>query len=229
MLRFDGLEVRQGDFVLTADFAVRADAVTAVIGPSGSGKSTLLAAAAGFVAPAKGTVRAGETDLAGVPPGDRPMSIVFQDGNLFPHLDIGTNVALGRDPAGRLTGALRQDVEGVLDRVGLGGFSARLPRELSGGQQSRAALARALLRDRPVVLLDEPFAALGPALRHDMLQLVAEVFAGRTVLMITHDPRDARCVAAETVFIAEGRAASPVETGALLDAPPEALRDYIGN
>lgn len=228
MLRFDGVAVRLGGFSLDADFAVAPRAITAVIGPSGSGKSTLLGAAAGFVSLASGRVLVGETDITPLAPGARPLSIVFQDGNLFPHLDLATNVALGLDPSGRLSGGAREAVEAALERVGLGGFAVRRPAELSGGEQSRAALARALLRRRPVVLLDEPFAALGPALRHEMLALVAEVFAGETVLMVTHAPDDARRVAAETVFIEAGHAAAPVNTEALFSDPPEALRAYLG-
>jgi len=228
MLRFDRAEVRQGDFVLRADFAVAPGVITAIVGPSGSGKSTLLGAAAGFLPLSAGRVLMGDKDVTDLPPGDRPVSVVFQDGNLFPHLDIATNVALGLHPSGRLTRDTRAAVEGALKRVGLEGFGGRRPSELSGGQQSRAALARALLRDRPVVLLDEPFAALGPALRADMLALVAEVFAGRTVLIVSHAPEDARAVAAETVFVEGGHAAKPVPTDALFDDPPPGLKDYLG-
>jgi thiamine transport system ATP-binding protein len=228
LLAFDRLEVRLGDFVLRADFSVTDGAITAVVGPSGSGKSTLLGAAAGFLPVASGRVLAGGTDVTGLAPAARPVSIVFQDGNLFAHLDIATNVALGIDPSGRRAAGRRAIVEHALERVGLSGFGARRPGELSGGQQSRAALARAVLRERPVVLLDEPFAALGPGLRGEMLALVAEVFSGRTVLMVTHTPEDARAVAAETVFVDDGCAAAPVKTDALFDDPPPAMKAYLG-
>ncbi|MDJ1008523.1 MAG: ATP-binding cassette domain-containing protein [Paracoccaceae bacterium] len=226
MLRFDGVEVRQGDFVMRADLALTPDAVTAVIGPSGSGKSTLLATAAGFVTPERGEVRIGGEPVTRLAPADRPVSIVFQDGNLFPHLDIATNLALGRDPGGRVA-AYRDEIETALARVGLEGLGSRRPGELSGGQQSRAALARAFLRHRPVVLLDEPFAALGPALRREMLALTAEIFADATVLIVTHAPEDARAIAAETIFVDGGVARSPAPTAALLDDPPPSLRAYL--
>lgn len=228
MLGFESLVVRVGGFTLTADFAVRPGVITAVIGPSGSGKSTLLGAAAGFLPLAQGAIRLDGEDISALAPGRRPISIVFQDGNLFPHLDVATNVALGRDPAGRMTSDLKREVAAVLERVGLGGLEGRMPSELSGGQQSRAALARVLLRDKPVVLLDEPFAALGPALRREMLHLVADVLGDRTVLMVTHAPEDARAVAPDTVFVERGRVHPPVETEALLADPPEGLRDYLG-
>ena len=100
----------------------------------------------------------------------------------------------------------------------------------NGGQASRAALARALLRARPVLLLDEPFAALGPAMRAEMLALVREVATetGALVLMVTHDPEDARALGGDTSFVADGVAHPPLETAALLANPPPALQDYLG-
>ena len=228
MLRFDGVTVRQGSFTLEADFNVRPAAITAILGPSGSGKSTLLAATAGFLPLSAGEIWLDDRRLSPLSPGDRPLSILFQDGNLFPHLDIATNVALGLAPSGNLDRAGREAVASALARVGLVGLESRKPAALSGGQQSRAALARALLRKRPVVLLDEPFAALGPGLRREMLDLVEDVFREETVLLVTHAPEEARAVAAETVFVDNGRAMAPRATTELLDDPPPALRHYMG-
>ncbi|MEL7026820.1 MAG: ATP-binding cassette domain-containing protein, partial [Pseudomonadota bacterium] len=95
MLRFDEVRVRQGDFTLAADFEVPAKEITAVIGPSGSGKSTLLATASGFLSPNSGWVLIQGKDMNAVLPGQRPVSTLFQDGNLFPHLDLQTNIGLG--------------------------------------------------------------------------------------------------------------------------------------
>ena len=118
----------------------------------------------------------------------------------------------------------------ALRRIGLGGLGARRPAQLSGGQAGRAALARALLRARPMLLLDEPFAALGPALKQEMLALVGEVASetGATVLMVTHDPKDAQGFADLTVLVAEGVAHPPQDTATLFANPPKALRDYLG-
>lgn len=230
MLTLDGVRIEQTDFRLDADLSVAAGARVAVIGPSGAGKSTLLAAIAGFVPISAGRILWNGTDLAPLPPGARPLSILFQDQNLFPHLTVVENVGLGLHPNLRLSPDEHRSVQSALDRVGLGDFSTRRPGTLSGGQQSRVALARVLLRARPLLLLDEPFAALGPALKAEMLDLVGAIAGetGATVLMVSHDPADALRFAPETIVVAEGRASAPRPTGALLADPPPALAAYLG-
>lgn len=230
VLQLDQVVLAEPGFRLAADFAVPAGARVAIIGPSGAGKSTLLNAIAGFVAPQAGRILWQGRDLAGVPPGERPVSILFQDQNLFPHLTLFQNLALGLSPRLRLAQGQAAQVAAALARVGLAGMGARRPAQLSGGQQGRAALARALLRARPLLLLDEPFAALGPALKAEMLDLVAEVAAdtGAAVLMVTHDPEDARRFAGLTVLVADGLAHAPRDTVALFADPPPALRAYLG-
>jgi thiamine transport system ATP-binding protein len=230
VLLLEDVELRQGAFRLRADWQAARGARIAVIGPSGGGKSTLLHAIAGFLAPAAGRILWDGRDLLPVRPGDRPVSILFQDQNLFPHLSVFDNAALGLSPRLRLTAADRGRVAAALDRVGLSGLGDRRPGSLSGGQIGRAALARALLRARPVLLLDEPFAALGPALKAEMLALLAEVQAetGALTLMVTHDPTDARRFADLTVLVAEGTAQAPAPTEALFANPPPALAAYLG-
>ena len=229
MLTLEGLVVDVDGWRLEADFAVKAGAAVAVIGPSGGGKSTLLAAVAGFVAPAAGRICWNGRDLTGLPPAERPVTLLFQDHNLFPHLTVARNVGLGLRPSLHLTQAEAGSVEQVLEAVGLGGYGARRPAQLSGGERSRVALARALLRDRPLLLLDEPFAALGPALRGEMLDLVDRLRreTGATLLMVTHEPRDTR-ISGETVLVDNGRVAPPAATEAIFADPPPALRAYLG-
>lgn len=230
MLTLEDLWIRQTDFALHADLTVGARSLTAMIGPSGAGKSTLLGAIAGFVAPSAGRILWDGADLAGLPPGRRPLSILFQDQNLFPHLTVDENLGLGLRPDLRLTPAEKDRVAAALARVDLAGLGERKPGTLSGGQQSRVALARALLRARPLLLLDEPFAALGPALKADMLDLVQAIARenGTTVLMVSHDPADARRIAGQTIVVADGRAAPPRPTAELFADPPPALRAYLG-
>lgn len=231
MLRLEGVRIVQEDFTLAADFDVPEGAIVAVLGPSGAGKSTLLGAISGFVPLSGGRILWKGADIGGLSPGARPLSILFQDNNLFPHLSIADNVALGLRPDLRLSTTQRQRVESALARVGLDGFGNRRPGTLSGGQQGRAALARVLLRARPLLLLDEPFSALGPALRQEMLDLVRAIAreSGATVLMVTHEPRDAEAVADSVILVADGSALPPVGTAALMADPPPALRDYLGH
>ena len=223
MLDWDG-------FRLSADLQVPQGARVAVIGPSGGGKSTLLMALAGFLTPKAGRILWQGRDITALPPAARPMAILFQDQNLFPHLTVAQNLGLALDPDLRLTADQRARIASVLDRLGLAGLDQRRPGQISGGQAARAALGRVLLQDRPVLLLDEPFAALGPALKADLLGLVADLAAesGTTVLMVTHDPADARRFADQTVLVAEGRAHPPAPTADIFANPPPALRDYLG-
>lgn len=230
MLMCEGLVLQQGSFSLRADLEFENGKATALIGPSGAGKSTMLAAIAGFLTPSSGRLLWGETDLTPITPGKRPVSMLFQDNNLFPHLTATQNVSLGLRPDLRLSKEQETQVTTALVDVGLDGFGERKPSALSGGQQSRVALARVLVADRPIVLLDEPFAALGPALKDEMLDLVREklVGAGKTVIMVTHDPADARRIADMAALVAGGEVQSPVATDALLDNPPAELAAYLG-
>jgi thiamine transport system ATP-binding protein len=161
------------------DLDVAAGSVVALLGASGSGKSTLLHLVAGFEEPQDGFILIDGANVTGLDPAKRPVSMVFQENNLFHHLTVAQNVGLGRSPGLKLSGRDRVDIAEALGDVGLAGKEERLPSELSGGERQRVALARALVRRRPLLLLDEPFASLGPALRRDMVDLVRDL-AGKT-------------------------------------------------
>ncbi|MGJ8543845.1 MAG: thiamine ABC transporter ATP-binding protein [Sulfitobacter sp.] len=230
MLKFDGLRIEQEDFVLRADFTLEQGRRYAVIGPSGAGKSTLLNAICGFVPFAAGQLLWVGEPLQDQPPSARPMTMLFQDNNLFPHLSVTQNVGLGLRPDMRLSGPEKERVAGALARVGLQDHAQKRPAALSGGQQSRVALARVLVQARPWILLDEPFAALGPALRNEMLDLVQDLVAetGAGLLMVTHAPGDVQRIADEVIFVEGGRAHAPAPAAALLENPPPELRAYLG-
>ncbi len=201
-LRFDYEQIS-----MCFDLAVERDMLAAIIGPSGAGKSTLLNLVAGFEKPKSGRIIFNDIDITGFAPDKRPVSMVFQDNNLFAHLDVNANVGLGISPKLKLDAAGRLAIAAALERVGLAGFGTRLPGELSGGERQRAALARVLVRKRELLLLDEPFAALGPAMRKDMLVLLRELQAERKicVLLVTHQPRDARLIASHSAFLIDGK------------------------
>ena len=230
-VELDDVRFQYEDMDMAFDLAVPASELTALIGPSGSGKTTILNLIAGFEAALGGTIRIDGRDVSGLPAAERPVTMVFQEHNLFAHLDVATNVGLGISPALRLKSADRERVAAALARVGLEGFERRLPGQLSGGERQRVALARCLVRDRPVLLLDEPFAALGPALRREMLDLIADIHRERamTVLLVTHQPEDARRIAAQTAFVHAGRILAARPTAELLGATdiPE-LKEYLG-
>jgi len=228
-LTLETLRANVGGFALTADVTLPTGRLCAVIGPSGAGKSTVFDVIAGFRAPVSGRVLWQGQALSAAP-GKRPVAMLFQDNNLFPHLTVTRNLALALTQKARLGADQQTQVATVLEQVGLAGLGDRLPSELSGGQQSRAALARVLLQDRPLWLLDEPFAALGPGLKQDMLALVCQIATaqGTTVLMITHDPRDARQFADTTLLVDQGTVSGPYDTADLLDNPPPALAAYLG-
>ena len=230
MLTLDRFVIQQDGFRLSADLVVPTGAKTAIIGPSGAGKSTLLNTLAGFVTPSSGQIFWDGTDLSPMEPGARPISIVFQDNNLFPHLSVFQNVAVGIRPNKRLSESETERVDLALDKVGLKSLAARKPAALSGGQRSRVALARVLVREKPLLLLDEPFSALGPAHKDEMLDLVAALVEqiGATLLMVTHDPKDAVRIADQTILVADGVANPPIDTAGLMADPPKALRDYLG-
>ena len=211
------------------DLSIEAGALAIVTGPSGSGKSTLLDLVAGFEEPRSGRVVIAGREWSGVEPGERPVTMIFQEHNLFAHLDAQTNVALGLAPRRRITNADRAAALEALERVGLTGKEDRLPGALSGGERQRVALARALVRDRSVLLLDEPFAALGPAMQDEMLDLVDGLRRerGSTILLVTHQPEVAVRVATEVVFLANG-SVHLHGGGDVLASDDAIVRDYLG-
>ena len=230
MLTLDHLTLRQGAFRLIANLTLATGSRTAVMGPSGGGKSTLLSAIAGFLAPEGGHILWNGRDITDLPAGDRPVAILFQDNNLFPHLTVAQNAGLALAPRLRMTPAESARIDAALAAVGLAGLGQRKPGQLSGGQQGRAALARLLLSDRPLVLLDEPFASLGPGLRAEMLDLAKATLgaAGHTLVLVTHDPADALRLDGDLVLVSEGGVTAPQHAASLLTSPTGALRDYLG-
>ena len=196
----------------------------AVLGPSGAGKSTLLNLIAGFLPPASGSILIDGKPHTTTPPARRPVSMLFQENNLFSHLTVRENIGLGMHPGLKLTPTQRQKLQNIAQQMGLDALLDRLPGELSGGQRQRAALARCLVREQPVLLLDEPFSALDPALRQEMLILVGEVCRQQqlTLLMVSHSVEDAARIAPRSLVIADGRIAWDGKTVELLSGAPEA-------
>ena len=192
MIRLDNVFLADDALPMTFDLQVVAGDRIAIVGPSGAGKSTLLNLIAGFVLPTQGNIWLNGENHTCSAPYERPVSMLFQENNLFPHLTVQQNLALGLKTSLKLTALEQDQIEQVADAVGLTSFLSRLPNSLSGGQKQRVALARCLLRDKPILLLDEPFSALDPELRMDMLNLIDELCHSKnlTLLLVTHQPSE---------------------------------------
>lgn len=227
MIRLENVEYVAGDFRARFDAEIPAGAFLGLLGPSGGGKTTLLSLLAGFAKPQAGRILMDGADVTNATPAARPVTMLFQEHNLFAHLTAFENAALGLAPSLKLSPAQTAQVEAALVRVGLSGKAGNKPAELSGGERQRVALARALLRDKPVLLLDEPFAGLGPKLRREMLQLVMDLRAerGLTVILVSHEPDDLKIAASHAAFISQGRMSAIVPMSRFFDEPQ--LADYL--
>ncbi|APG16505.1 thiamine ABC transporter ATP-binding protein [Kosakonia radicincitans DSM 16656] len=203
---------------------VKAGEQIAILGPSGAGKSTLLNLIAGFLTPASGTITIAGNDHTHTPPSQRPVSMLFQENNLFTHLTVRQNIGLGLNPGLKLNSEQQQTLRQIAETMGLEELLDRLPEQLSGGQRQRVALARCLVREQPVLLLDEPFSALDPALRQEMLLLVQEVCRRQqlTLLMVSHSVEDAARIAERSLVVADGRIAWDGKTDDLLSGKSSA-------
>ncbi|WP_257797349.1 thiamine ABC transporter ATP-binding protein [Aggregatibacter actinomycetemcomitans] len=192
MIRLDNVFLADDALPMEFDLQVAAGERVAVVGPSGAGKSTLLNFIAGFVLPTRGEIWLNGENHTRSAPYERPVSMLFQENNLFPHLTVQQNLALGLKTSLKLTALEQQQLAQVADAVGLGAFLSRLPNSLSGGQKQRVALARCLLCDKPILLLDEPFSALDLELRMEMLNLIDELCRNKslTLLLVTHQPSE---------------------------------------
>lgn len=190
-------------------FQVAKQERVAILGPSGAGKSTLLNLIAGFICPDSGKIILNGKNTASLQPNERPVSMLFQENNLFTHLTIYQNMALGAAPSLRLSREQQSELIVLANKVGLSNQLNRYPHQLSVGQKQRVAILRCLLQKRPILLLDEPFSALDSSLRYDMLNLVDEITQKYelTLMMVTHNIDDAIHIAPRTLIIENGHIA----------------------
>lgn len=209
-LRIDGLSRTHPGALAPAvsglDLNIAAGHSVALLGPSGSGKTTVLRLIAGLDSPDLGDIHIGDFSVLGLAPERRGIAMVSQRPLLFPHLNVTDNVAFAPRMAGATKRSARATAERFLELVQLSGLGRRRPCSLSGGQQQRVALARALAATPDILLLDEPFSALDPALKADMHQLLVELRAvlQPTIVMVTHDHHEASLLADSIAIIIEG-------------------------
>ncbi len=206
-LRLEGLSKRFATTIAVQDvtLAIARGEILALLGPSGSGKTTILRLLAGFERPDSGRLRVDGEEITAVPPARRRFGMVFQHYALFPHLDVGENVAFGLSALER-AGRDRK-VSAALELVDLAGFERRKVQELSGGQQQRVALARALAPEPRVLLLDEPLSNLDPTLRErtrrELRGLIQRV--GITTVFVTHEQEEAFDLGDRVAVLSAGR------------------------
>ncbi|EKT60116.1 thiamine ABC transporter ATP-binding protein ThiQ [Providencia sneebia] len=218
MIKLTQLDYQYDNINMYFDFSIKAGERVAVMGPSGAGKSTLLSLISGFQFAKSGTIQLNGHNHTCTPPAKRPVSMLFQENNLFSHLTVKQNIGLGLHPGLRLNTQQIKLVEQIAAQSGLLELIDRLPAQLSGGQRQRAALARCLIREQPILLLDEPFSALDPALRQEMLLLLDEICQSKniTLVMVSHNLEDAQQIAPRTLVIADGKIAYDGCTSELL-------------
>ena len=175
--------------------------IVGIIGASGNGKSTLLDLISGFLEPLSGSIVFDNHEITKLPPEKRPITILFQNHNLFEHLSVEKNIMLG------VKNSQTKQIDKILQDVGLEGNQKKRASALSGGQQQRVALARALLRDKPILLLDEPFTGLDFQTREEMLKLVLNITKSKNIctIMVTHDLNDCEKIADKTYEVKDGK------------------------
>jgi putrescine transport system ATP-binding protein len=214
------------------DLDIAKGEIFALLGSSGCGKSTLLRMLAGFETPTSGRIVLGGRDLAGLPPYERPMNMMFQSYALFPHLTVWENIAFGLQREGMARAQLADRVARMLELVQLTRFAKRKPHQLSGGQQQRVALARSLAKQPQLLLLDEPLGALDKKLREqtqiELVNIIESV--GVTCVMVTHDQEEAMTMASRIAIMSEGRFLQVGAPGDIYETPATRfVADFIGN
>ncbi|MCF6244979.1 MAG: ATP-binding cassette domain-containing protein [Sulfurovum sp.] len=199
MLKIENLQYqyKNANDTYNYNLEVNPSEVVAILGASGSGKSTLLDLVAGFIEPNAGSIMLDGKALLGLSVEQRPITILFQNHNLFEHLIVQKNILLGVNKALKDSSEEVDKVQAILKEVGLEAHEHKLASELSGGQQQRVALARVLIRREPILLLDEPFTGLDEATRLEMLDLVKQITTEQNLhtIMITHEPQDCERIA----------------------------------
>lgn len=234
LIQFKNVTKRFGDFIaidnLTQDIYTRE--FFALLGPSGCGKTTMMRMLAGFEQPTEGQILIGGQDMAGVPPNQRPVNMMFQSYALFPHLSVWDNIAFGLRRGNMPKHDLAERVEEMLRLTRLTKFAQRKPHQISGGQRQRVALARSLAKAPKLLLLDEPLGALDKKLRQDTQFELMDIQekTGTTFVIVTHDQEEAMTVASRVAVMDEGQIIQVATPAQIYEAPNSVyVADFIGD
>jgi putrescine transport system ATP-binding protein len=233
-VRIEGVTKRFGDFtaVDNVSLSIYKGEIFCLLGGSGCGKSTLLRMLAGFEPLTSGSIFLDGQDMAGIPPYERPVNMMFQSYALFPHMTVQKNIAFGLEQEHLPKGEIAARVEAILDIVKLGEFAHRKPHQLSGGQRQRVALARSLVKRPKLLLLDEPLGALDKKLReHTQFELInIQEQLGVTFIVVTHDQEEAMTLASRIAVMNRGQIVQTGTPTEIYEFPStKFVADFIGS
>ena len=214
------------------DLDIKKGELFSILGASGSGKTTLLRMMAGLEIPTEGKIFIDGIDMTNVPPYKRPVNIMFQSYALFPHMNVFDNIAYGLKKDGEARDVINDRVHKMLDLVKLSDYGQRKPNQLSGGQSQRVALARSLIKEPKVLLLDEPLAALDKKLRQstqfELMDIQEEL--GVTFVIVTHDQEEAMTLSDRIAVMEEGEFVQIGTPNSIYEHPnSKFVADFIGN
>jgi putrescine transport system ATP-binding protein len=233
-VRIENVSKRFGDFIAVNNVSLKIyqKEIFCLLGGSGCGKSTLLRMLAGFEAASAGSIYIDGQDMAGIPPYERPVNMMFQSYALFPHMTVEKNIAFGLEQERLSRSEIATRVTEILDIVKLGEFAVRKPHQLSGGQRQRVALARALVKRPKLLLLDEPLGALDKKLReHTQFELInIQEQLGVTFIVVTHDQEEAMTLASRIGVMNRGEIAQIGTPTEIYEFPSSKfVADFIGS
>ena len=233
-IRIEGVTKRFGDFVAVDNVSLNVykGEIFCLLGGSGCGKTTLLRMLAGFESPTSGRILIDGQDMAGIPPYERPVNMMFQSYALFPHMTVAANVAFGLEQEGVARAEIDRRVGEMLEIVKLGEYGRRKPHQLSGGQRQRVALARALVKRPKLLLLDEPLGALDKKLReHTQFELInLQERLGVTFVVVTHDQEEAMTLASRIGVMNKGQIVQVGTPTEIYEFPSSRfVADFIGS